>query len=89
MKMDDQFESTLPKHFINSNQMVAVYTVLILLRKMKGELGLEAMLEYMNAYLEVIEKYNPKLGRVVSKAVSLMSMEKMYARAVSKNENVS
>ena len=62
-------------------QSIPVYTVLTILKTMKNELGLEAMLEYMQHYISVIEVYNPALKAAVTKAVSLISMEGIYANA--------
>ena len=61
---------------------IAVYTVIAILRQMKNELGLEAMMEYMAEYLRVIEDNNPRLKRSVCKVLQLMSVEKMYNDAI-------
>jgi len=45
----------------NSAHSIAVYTVLCILRGIKSQLGLEAMLEYMEGYLVTMEKNNPML----------------------------
>ncbi|MDP2654716.1 MAG: hypothetical protein Q8Q08_11895 [Candidatus Omnitrophota bacterium] len=60
----------------------AIYTVLCILLKMKRELGLEAMLEYQNKFLEIIEQSNPKFKAAVEQALSLMSVKKMYRDAM-------
>ena len=48
---------------------VATYTVLCILKKMRDQMGLEAMIEYLEKYLETIETYNPKL-KMAYKSVS-------------------
>ena len=53
-----------------------------ILRQMKKQLGIGAMHEYLDFYLETIDLNNPKLGFAVHKALSLMSVEKMYKDAL-------
>lgn len=71
-----------PNIFMTSVNFIAVYTVLCILRRMKQEVGLEAMLEYHARYLETIETHNPQLKSAVTKALCLMSVEKMYRDAM-------
>ena len=61
---------------------IAIYTVLCILRRMKTQLGLEAMLEYKEKYLEVIEDNNPRVKAAVEKAVRLMDVERIYRKLV-------
>ena len=86
MNKPTQFErSNSPQHFPQSAQTsnsVAVYTVLSILRKMKTELGFEAMLEYMDKYLLIIEQSNPPLRKAVEKALSIVKVEKIYEDAM-------
>jgi hypothetical protein len=72
-----------PSGFFSSNSnMLAIYTILRVLRRMQAQLGLEAMLEYLEMYLKTIEKHNPKLKYAVSTALELMSVEKIYKEAL-------
>ena len=71
-----------PDIFTNSANSIAIYTVLCILRRMKREVGLEAMLEYLDKYLGAIETYNPRLKQAVTKALGMMSVEKMYREAM-------
>ena len=68
--------------FLSSDNMIAIYTVLSILIKMKRLLGLEAMLEYIQRYLETIEKRHPPIKQAVSQAIQLISVEKIYKEAV-------
>ncbi len=68
--------------FTNSANSIAIYTVLCILRRMKREVGLEAMLEYLDKYLGAIEAHNPRLKQAVAKALGMMSVEKMYREAM-------
>ena len=67
----------------SSHNTVAIYTVLSILVKMKTSLGLEAMLEYIGKYLEIIEQTHPKIKSAVSQALGLMSINKIYKEAMS------
>ncbi len=69
-----------PNIFTGSNS-VAIYTVLRILVKMHRTLGLEAMLEYTGKYISIMEERDPVLEPAVSKALCLMSIEKIYKEA--------
>jgi len=66
--------------------IIAVYTVLSVLNKMKNKLGLEAMLEYLDSYLQVLAKDNPKMKFAVARALELIDIEKIYREAQLNNE---
>ena len=72
-----------PRLLNDSANSVAVYTVFCILRGMRAQLCLEAMLEYMEEYLAIIEKNNPLLKQAVSKALSMISIKKIYEDAMS------
>jgi hypothetical protein len=57
---------------------VAFYTFLSILLKMKNELGLEAMLEYMGKYLRTIDSHNPKIALAVGKALTLIPVDIIF-----------
>lgn len=67
--------------FTQKDNVVAIFTAMCILRSMKHELGIEAMHEYLDGYIHGVSKNNPKLSFAVSKALSLMSVEKMYRDA--------
>ena len=71
-----------PNIFTSSANSITIYTVLCILRRMKREVGLEAMLEYLDKYLETIEMNNLELKQAVHKALGMMSVEKMYREAM-------
>ena len=48
---------------------------------MHRTLGLEAMLEYTGKYISIMEERDPVLEPAVSKALCLMSIEKIYKEA--------
>jgi len=66
---------------------VGIYTVLTILGVMKQQLGLEAMLDYINKYIYLIEQNNPDIKHAVERALTLISVEGIYNDAMrSKNE---
>ncbi len=67
--------------FLGGN-MAVIYTMLSILVMMKKQLGLEAMLEYMEEYLRVVGEGNLKVQFAVRRALAMMSVEKMYHDAV-------
>ena len=83
MNPSGSIEESKPQNTLSSPvNTIAVYTVLSILIKMKGSLGLEAMLEYMGRYLGTIEKHNPRLKYAVSRAIQLINIEKIYQESV-------
>ncbi|MCR4337650.1 MAG: hypothetical protein NUV91_07600 [Candidatus Omnitrophica bacterium] len=75
-----QKNSSLP--FLTPENTIAMYTILAILVRMKKQLGIEAMMEYMNSYLGTIEEYNPRLKEAIQEALSLINIEKMYCDAI-------
>lgn len=72
-------------HLFKKNA-VAIYTLLVILTRIKNTMGLEAMLEYIEHYKILIERHNPEFRDAVAEALTLMSVEKMY-RDIKKDEN--
>lgn len=69
-----------------SEELIAVYTAVSILFRIRKELGLEAMLEYMEHYLMTIEKHNSRLKIAVTLALSFTNTEKMYNDVVRPEE---
>ena len=67
--------------------IIAIYTVLSTLFKMKNELGLEAMLEYCEYYHHTLEFHNPKLKYAVTEALELIDVKKIYHEALGNGKN--
>ncbi len=76
------FPKKFPRMFNNSSHLIAVYTVFCLLRSMRRELCLEAMLEYMDEYVQTVEKGSPLLKESVLKALSKINIKKIYKDAM-------
>jgi len=70
-----------PNFFTRKDNSIAIYTAMRILRSMKKELGIEAMHEYLDGYVRTVDQHNPKLSLAVTKALSLMSVEKIYKDA--------
>lgn len=66
--------------------IVAFYTLLTVLIKMKKELGLEAMLEYMAQYCTAIDSHNPKLAQAVAKTLEIIPIEVFHKELGKFNE---
>ena len=75
-------QKKFPRMLNDSANSIAVYTVLCILRSMRKQLCLEAMIEYMDEYLLTIEGSNPQLREAVSKALSMVSIKKIYKDAM-------
>lgn len=71
-------------HFFSPDNMIAVYTVLRILLKMRQHFGLEAMLEYKEKYLESFESKNPEVKTAVTRAIVMMNIEKIYGEIIGK-----
>lgn len=75
---------SVSKNFLfRASNTAVIYTVFSILFMMQKQLGLEAMLEYHRKYLQVIEKNNPTLKHVTQRALSFISIEKIYSEAFS------
>ena len=61
---------------------VAFFTLLSILLKMKQEVGLESMLEFMTEYRGVIAQFNPKIRSAVDEALLSIPVEKIYRNMV-------
>ena len=66
----------------SGKNLVVIYTMLSILALMKKELGLEAMLEYMDEYLRVVGEGNPRIRFAVRRALKMMNVGKMYHDAI-------
>lgn len=77
-----QFSTPLFK----SNNLVTIYTVFRILTAMRRQLGLEAMLEYIERSTSVLEHENPRLKSTVTQALTFMNVEKIYKDTVRTDE---
>lgn len=64
------------------DNVIAVYTVLTVLLKMRRDLGLEAMMEYIDKYLVVMEMSNPEMKRAVGLALGFVDVREIYNEAM-------
>jgi hypothetical protein len=71
--------------YVRGQKAVSIYTVLAILDQMKGSLGLEAMMEYMETYKKTIEMNDPRLRLAVNKAMEVINVEDMYTQACGDN----
>jgi hypothetical protein len=83
------FPQPTPSKFFqvfSPHNLVTIYTTIRILEAMRKQLGLEAMLEYIEKYLTLIEKDNPQLQTAVTQALTLMKVERLYRDTVRGNE---
>ena len=66
---------TIDHFFVNT------YTMLKILDQMRKELGLEAMLEYLQIYLRTMEEDNPKVHLAVMQALKVNNVAQIYKEA--------
>ena len=78
---DASFRKQSPGFFAGANAVV-IYTAFSILRKMRKDLGLEAMLGYIEKYIALTDSRDPELKAAVGKALKLMSVEKIYREAI-------
>ena len=74
-------------HFYGQDQAIAVYTALSVLILMRKELGLEAMVGYMESYRRIFELTFPSIKLAVNKAVSLVDVIKLYNEAMAREQS--
>ena len=67
---------------LDHDNTMAIYTVLRILMRLKDQLGIEAMLEYIKQYLALIDRNNPEIDGAVSYVLSRLSVEKLYGDAM-------
>ena len=88
MKVNEPFESnksSFPSKFksiFTPQNTIAIYTVLTTLLVMRKRQGLEAMLEYIEKYLSVVDQGAPKLKHAVMRALNMMNVDKIYKDAM-------
>ena len=77
--------SELSHTIFSPQNAITIYTILAILLNMKRTLGIEAMMEYMDKYITVIDEHNPEFKFAVWRALSYISMEKLYKNILSKS----
>ncbi len=75
-------QNDFSKSIFSSANIIAIYTALSVLLKMRKTLGLEAMLEYAENYLEILAAHNPEMKFAVLKALEFIDVKKIYAEAL-------
>ena len=70
--------------FFSPRSIVTLYTSLRILLVMRKKLGLEAMLEYLDKYVENLEKDNVQMKRAVTRALLFIDTKKLYEKTMFK-----
>ena len=71
---------------LKQENIVAIYVVLSVLKKMRTELGLETMHEYMDAYLSIIGRHNFNLKRVVEQLIAVLNVDRIYRECLNNDK---
>jgi len=71
---------------ISPSGNIGIYTVLSTLCLMRHQLGLEAMLDYIERYLAIIEKHSPQIKPAVRHILKRVNVEKIYHDAMRKED---
>ncbi len=66
---------------------LTVYIVMRMLRLIRHQMGLEAMLEYIDKYIEKNENRHPQFPQAFSLAMSKQKLETIYENTVKYQEN--
>lgn len=61
-----------------SRRLIAVYTVLLILRNMRDRLGIEAMLSFLESYTRTIERVNPDIKDAVNEELLERALKGLY-----------
>jgi len=72
---------------LSFNQYLNIYIVFRILEKMKREVGLGAMLQYLNKYINTFESNYPRNKTSVSEILDFVDIEEMYKESVDNNMN--
>ena len=65
-----------------NRQSVSVYTVVSILRNMRRSLGLEAMSEFLDMYVEAVDRKDPQLKSTLQEALSERAIDQFYQAVV-------
>jgi len=77
-KKIQSFRKISGKIIFARGDLIAIYTILRILHKMKKTLGLEVMLEYIDYYIGALEKANKELRSVTTQVLEIMDVGKIY-----------
>ena len=86
MDFNEKYNKNIPPNYpkrsafplLSPNNIIAIFTTLSILLRMKNQLGLEAMIEYMEFYVLTIEKHNPRFKGAVEQALSMMNVKRIH-----------
>ena len=85
---DDSFKSEFSSSPVSDNNIfssprstIALYTSLRILLAMRKDLGLEAMLEYLERHVESMERNNIQMKCAVTKALRFIDTKKIYEKS--------
>ncbi len=87
--MDNSFRSNSSQPFDSDNNIfssprsvIALYTSLRILLKMRKELGLEATLEYLEKNVKNLERNNIQMKKAVTEALLFVNTKRIYEKSM-------
>lgn len=66
------------KATVSSSHYLSIYVIFSILLKIRKQIGLEAMLEYIRKYMEKFEKHYPRKQSLVKQQIHKVDVIKMY-----------
>ena len=75
-------QTRIPEPLGTANCTLTIYIVMRILKLIRGQMGLEAMLEYIDKYLEKNENRHPQFPKAFSLAMKNKKLETIYENTV-------
>ena len=66
------------KNLFTKTELIAVYTMMRVLKKMRKELGLEACIEYIDKFIAIIGKDSSNLNKAVEYILRNIDIKNIY-----------
>ena len=66
----------------NTNYTLTIYIVMRILKLIRGQMGFEAMLEYIDKFIEKNENRHPQFPKAFSLAMNNQKLETIYENTV-------
>ena len=67
--------------FATKDNKISAYIAFRILRKIRDELGFEAMMEYFDYFCRTVEKRHSGISETVTMALRRLDVEKVYRKA--------
>ncbi len=61
-----------------NRRLIIIYTVLLVLKKMRDRLGIEAMLDFLDSYTKAIERIKPEIKNAVNNELLDRALQELH-----------